>query len=847
MKKINLGILAHVDAGKTTLSEAILYFGGSIKNVGRVDNKDAFLDTFGLEKERGITIFSKQATITKEDFQLTLIDTPGHVDFSPEMERTLSVLDYAILVISAADGIQSHTLTLWKLLEKYHLPTFIFVNKMDQAGADKAARLDELKNRLGPEVIDFSAPDMPAFYEDVALCDEGLLEQFIETQRITPLDIGNAIASRHLFPCYFGSALRLEGVEELLRGLETYSLVKDYPQEFGAKVFKITRDEKGTRLTHLKMTGGKLRVKDVLPGVNEKINQLRLYSGDKYLTPEEAVAGDICAVTGPEKTYAGLGLGSEVQTQAPMLEPVLTYQMELPEGTNPHLLLPKLQQLEEESPELKLFYNKQLEKIQVQIMGEVQLQILQHLIKERLEIDVSFVSGQIVYKETITNQVEGVGHFEPLRHYAEVHLILEPGHPGSGMVYKNSCSDDLLDKNYQHLILKHLEEKPHVGVLTGALLTDVVVTLVSGKSHAKHTEGGDFRQATYRALRQGLMEANSLLLEPYYEFRLEVPTESVGRGIADIEHMSGTFTGPEMMGDYAVLKGNAPVSLMQGYQQELISYTKGLGKLFLTVAGFRPCHNQEEILAASDYQPEADLDNPPSSVFCTHGAGFTVPWNEVKDHMHLEAYLKEDGKADDEKTPTLPSPNETQRLGTEEVDAIISRTFSANKNSNKGQRKKKTQPLSPVKRTIKAPKRLDPYLLVDGYNVIHSWPELKELSTVDIGAARDKLLDILCNYQAIKSYYLIVVFDAYLVADGQAREVDFHNIHVVYTKEAETADAYIERFTHLNKKKYDITVATSDGMEQLIIRGADAKLISSRELELDVIKVSKEILEEYQP
>lgn len=846
MKKISIGILAHVDAGKTTLSEALLYFGGNLKAIGRVDNRDAFLDIFHLEKERGITIFSKQAKITTEHIEITLIDTPGHVDFSTEMERTLQVLDYAVLVISGADGLQGHTLTLYKLLETYRIPTFLFVNKMDQAGTDKQLRLEELKNQWGSEVIDFTLTTSPEFYEEIALCGEHLLDQFLETAAISPVDIGKAIAARRIFPCYFGSALGLVGVAELLKGLETYALMRAYPKEFGARVFKITRDEKGGRLTHLKITGGCLRVKDVLPTTTEKVNQIRQYSGEKYLVRDEVVAGDICAVTGPEKTFAGQGLGREQRLEKPLLAPVLTYQMVIPEEFSVHELLPRLQPFAEEDPSLKITFNEQLQSIQVQIMGEVQLQIVKQLIKDRLSIDVDFISSQIIYKETIADTVYGVGHFEPLRHYAEVQLLLEPGPPGSGMIYENACSEDLLAPHYQRQIMKHLEEKTPVGVLWGAEVTDLKVTLIAGKAHPKHTEGGDFREATYRALRQGLMEARSLLLEPYYEFQIEAPLASIGRVIAELEKRNGSFTGPEITEDIGAFWGRAPVQMMTDFSQEFTSFTKGLGKFFCTLKGYEPCYNQEEVLKESTYSPERDLENPTGSVFCSHGAGFTVPWDQVKEHMHLPAYEKKTAVALPEETSPTNRTTDELVIGTEEIEAIISRTSGANKKSDTGRKIKKREPLPTVKRVIKAPKKLDAYLLVDGYNVIYSWDDLKALAATDIGAARDKLLDILCNYQAIKGWQIIVVFDAYRVAGGQVREMDYHNLHVVYTKEAETADAYIERFAHTNKKKYDITVATSDAMEQLIIRGADAKLLSSRELAQDISKVNQEILEDYQ-
>ncbi len=859
MSNICLGMLAHVDAGKTTLSEAMLYNTGAIRKLGRVDTKDAFFDSNSMERKRGITIFSKQAQMQLGDFNITLLDTPGHVDFSAEMERTLQILDYAILLISGADGIQAHTETLWRLLSRYQIPTFIFVNKMDQQGTNRSRVMEQLKNKLSSSIVDFSYPDM----EEIALCDEVVLNQFLETGVVSTKDITELVASRKLFPCFFGSALRLSGIHEFIKGLSAYIRVPDYPKDFGAKVFKIARDEQGNRLTFMKITGGSLKVKQSINDT-EKINQIRIYSGDKFTTASEIHAGGVCAVTGLESTRVGESLGTDKASAVPMLEPVLTYKLILPADMDVLLMLPKLRLLEEENPELHIVWNELLKEIQIQIMGAVQIEVLQNIIKERFNVDVTFGTGNIVYKETISNIVEGVGHFEPLKHYAEVHLIIEPGEPGSGMEYALDCSEDVLDRNWQRLILTHLYEKPQTGVLTGSPLTDVKITLVSGRAHIKHTEGGDFRQATYRAVRQGLMQAESVLLEPYYDFILEVPQSAIGRAMTDLERMQGKFTlettGSE--GDICTLTGTVPVSTLGDYQTEVIAYTKGLGRISLQMAGYRPCHNTDEVIEQFGYDAERDTLNPSGSVFCSHGAGVNVPWNEVFDNMHLESVLEQRKKYTDnsgnfdEDAYRLAAARSGRRvsdevLGTEEVDAILRQTYYAN---SKSDGKSVRKPYG--KRTIQAPDTTYkgretvanngiPYLLVDGYNIIYAWSELAEIAKVNLDGARGRLLDILCNYQAMKKCNLIVVFDAYRVKGHDTEIFDHHNIHVVFTKEAETADQYIEKFAHEHGRKYYVRVATSDGLEQIIIRGQGCHLVSAREFEEEVKALEDEIRREY--
>lgn len=844
MGKIVVGILAHVDAGKTTLSEGMLYTAGAIRTMGRVDNRDAFLDTYALERERGITIFSKQAVFSLGTTQVTLLDTPGHVDFSPEMERTLQVLDYAILVISGADGVQGHTRTLWNLLKRYEIPTFVFVNKMDQAGTDAEVLLQELKTVLEEGCVNFSAKRDAAFYEEAAVCSEDALEEFLETGRLKKETLQELFLERQLFPCFFGSALRLEGVKEFVEQMQELIKVPAYSETFGAKVFKIARDEAGNRLTYLKITGGSLKVKAVIEG--QKVNQIRIYSGEKYEAVNEVEAGSICAVTGLSDTYPGEGLGAEQGTYLPVLEPVLNYQVIPMEGDDPILLLPKLRELEEEEPQLHIVWEEALQEIHVQLMGEVQLEVLKTLIYERFGVEVEFGQGNILYKETIQNTVEGVGHFEPLRHYAEVHLLLEPGEPGSGVQCMSVCSEDLLDRNWQRLILTHLMETEHRGVLTGAPITDIRITLVSGKAHLKHTEGGDFRQAVYRAVRQGLKQAESVLLEPYYEYRLELPSENVGRAMTDIERMHGTFGLPQTEADRTILTGMAPVSTMRDYQKEVHAYTRGNGTLQCTLKGYAPCHNTEEVLVATGYDSERDTLHPTGSVFCAHGAGFLVPWYEVKEYMHLPSIMQEKpSDSSEEKQTAYRVSKETDAwIDTEEVDRIIAQSVGANK-------KQKTLPKKKVPEYYKStskPKKQEvreEYLLVDGYNVIFAWEDLKDLAQISIDGARGKLLDVLCDYQGMKKCNLIVVFDAYRVQGHKTEISTYHNIHVVFTKEAETADQYIEKFAHENGKKYNVTVATSDGLEQIIIRGQGCRLLSARELKDEIERTKKTLFEEH--
>ena len=846
MKKIVVGILAHVDAGKTTLSEGLLYTSGKIRKLGRVDNQDAYLDTDKMEKERGITIFSKQAVLEYKDLQITLLDTPGHVDFSSEMERTLSVLDYAILVVNGADGVQSHTKTLWRLLKRYSVPVFLFVNKMDQQGCEKEALLAEVKAELSDYCVDFLVTDTEAFFEEAAMAEEAAMEYFLEEGQLPSEMIKELIAKRMIFPCYFGSALKMTGVAEFLEGIYQWITFPCYSDNFGAKVFKIARDEQNMRLTYLKVTGGMLKVRD-LAG-EEKISQIRVYSGSKYETIAEAEAGTVCAVIGLEHTKPGMVLGEGTPSLLPVLEPVLSYKILLPEDVAPVQMLPKLRMLEEEEPELHIIWNEALQEIHAQIMGEVQIEIIQRMVLERFGVEIAFGTGNIVYKETIADTVEGVGHFEPLRHYAEVHLLLEPGEPGSGMQFCTDCSEDILAKNWQRLILTHLEEKQHVGVLTGSEITDMKITLINGRAHTKHTEGGDFRQSTYRAIRQGLMQAESVLLEPYYDFRLELPQGLVGRAMTDIEKMHGSMAGPFMEGGNSVLTGSAPVACMQNYQKEVNAYSRGEGKLTLTLGGYKPCHNTEEVCEKLGYDPDRDTRNPASSVFCAHGAGFIVEWDQVEEYMHLPGRLLGGGRdaSIDKGMPTTirqQNVGEEVVIGTDEIDEIINRTYRSNAHG-KDDVKKWSAHKSGQKKVIGSdsvttyvPQKKvnkEKYLLVDGYNIIYALPELKELAEQNVDAARGKLLDLLCNYQGVRKCQLIVVFDAYRVVGHKTEVFDYHNIHVVYTKEAETADAYIEKFAHENGRKYHVTVATSDGLEQIIIRGQGCFLLSAKELEADL-------------
>jgi len=865
-----IGLLAHVDAGKTTLSEAILYTTGTTRKLGRVDNRDAYLDTYALERERGITIFSKQAVCRLGDVTVTLLDTPGHVDFSAEMERTLNVLDYAVLVISGADGVQGHTETLWSLLKRYRVPTFLFINKMDQPGTDREVLLSELQKRLSESCVDFALLDgkkenVPEeIWETIAMSEEELLEQYLENGSIPEQEIRRLIRQRKLFPCYFGSALKLKGVEELLNGLERWmgEINSDQDTAFGAKVFKISRDEQGSRLTHLKITSGRLKVKEFLQEKGkepEKVNQIRIYSGMKYETVNEAMPGMICAVTGPLNTYPGQGIGTEAESELPVLEPVLTYRVELPEECDAHKMLADLRQLEEEEPELHITWNEQAQEIQVQVMGEVQIEVLKSLVAERFGVDIRLDAGSIVYKETITAAVEGVGHFEPLRHYAEVHLLMEPGEPGSGLQFFARCSEDFLDRNWQRLILTHLEEKHYRGVLTGSEITDMQITLIAGRAHQKHTEGGDFRQATYRAVRQGLCEAAAegcvQLLEPYYAFKLEVPSEYAGRAMTDLERMKGTFEPPEVDGENMVLSGVVPVVTMQNYQREVVSYTKGRGRVSCVLQGYFPCHNAVEVVENTHYEAELDLADPTGSVFCAHGAGFVVPWYEVKHYMHIQTGLPVLGQ----EACAAPEPDRSgwnahsgggstsAPFGADdkELEAIFTRTYGESKRKlsyDSGPRQV-VYDAGTYNRTKKE-EPVEEYLLVDGYNILYAWDELRELMKVTLDGARHRLMDMLCNYQGYRRCNLIVVFDAYKVAGGTGSVQDYHNIHVVYTKEAETADQYIEKFAHEMGRKYRVTVATSDGLEQVIIRSQGCLLMSASDLAEDMERVSRQIEED---
>ena len=856
MENIVMGILAHVDAGKTTLSEGMLYLSGTVRKLGRVDHKDAFLDTYSLERDRGITIFSKQAVFSLGNRRINLLDTPGHVDFSAEMERTLQVLDYAVLVISGADGVQGHTETLWKLLKLYEIPTFIFINKMDQPGTDRESLLTELKERLDEGCIVFGKGKNVESLEEIAMTDEAVLDYFMEHETVRNEDICRLIRERKIFPCYFGSALKLDGVQELLAGFEEYMKPFDGKKEFGARVFKISRDDKGERLTFLKVTGGKLVVKMPI-NKEEKINQIRIYSGAKYEAVNEVEAGGVCAVTGLSSSYIGQGLGVEKGTAAPFLEPVLTYQMILPEGADTTKVLRELKQLEEEEPLLNIVWNPALEEIHVQLMGEVQTEILKTMIAERFHLDVEFGTGKIVYKETIKSPVVGVGHYEPLRHYAEVHLKMEPLEAGSGLVFDTDCSEDVLDRNWQRLILTHLQEREHPGVLTGAPITDMKITIVAGRAHLKHTEGGDFRQATYRAVRQGLKSAESVLLEPWYSFVLEVPSEQVGRAMSDIGQMNGSFEGPEAENKQGMVRltGTAPASEMRDYQREVWAYTKGRGRITLTLKGYEPCHNAEEVIEEIGYDSERDVDNPTGSVFCAHGEGFLVKWDEVPEYMHIkEDFLAEKPGIEQDEMMAVQMGNHCNYSGgysssyddDPELLTIMEREFGSKQEERDRYSSYRKQTVStPVRHTtvIKENEPKKEYLLVDGYNIIFAWEELNELAKASIDAARNKLMDILSNYQGFSGCTLILVFDAYKVKGNQGEVQKYHNIYVVYTKEAETADQYIEKTTHEIGRKYKVTVATSDALEQVIVMGQGAYRISARDFYEEVERTEKQIRE----
>ena len=878
--KTVIGILAHVDAGKTTLSEGLLYTAGVLRKLGRVDHGDAFLDNFALERERGITIFSKQANLSWKGLELVLLDTPGHVDFSAETERTLQVLDYCLLVISGSDGIQGHTETLWRLLKRYEIPVFLFVNKMDQPGTDRQALMEKIRDRFGSECIEFGGifekdgirQGNAAHQEELALVNEALMEEYLETGVMQDESVARAVAGRQVFPCYFGSALRLEGVEELLEGLRRFTLTKEYPEDFGARVYKISRDAAGNRLTHLKVTGGTLRVKmPVNNGTSaanpadvweEKADAIRIYGGGSFQAVERVEAGGICAVTGLSRTFAGQGLGREGASEQPVLVPVLTYRLSLPQGTDPVKVLAQMRTLEEEEPELHVVWRESIREIQVQVMGEVQTEVLKRLIAERFGLEVEFDSGRLLYRETIASAAEGIGHFEPLRHYAEVHLLLEPGEPGSGLEFGSCCSGDELDRNWQRLIFTHLEEKTHQGVLTGSPITDLKITLLTGRAHLKHTEGGDFRQATYRALRQGLMQCESILLEPVFSFTLEVPLDQVGRAMSDIQRMNGSFAPPVMEGETAVLTGSAPAATMRNYQREVAAYTKGRGRLSLTLKGYEPCHNAEEVIREIGYDPEADMENPSASVFCAHGAGFLVGWQEVPAYAHVESGWKAGGADSYETTVEIgiDSGNEagngaaSDYITQEEIEEIFQRTYGKSiqsyepyrfhrQNKEKVQDEEKIQGEKDEER-VQAGKsgeaaggagakngsaeRLQEVLLVDGYNIIFAWEELRSLAEINIQSARDKLMDICCNYQGYCGAVLILVYDAYKVKGNPGSVQKYYNIYVVYTKEAETADQYIEKTVQEIGRKRRVTVATSDALEQMIILGDGAVRMSAR-------------------
>lgn len=855
MKKIVIGVLAHVDSGKTTLSEALLYQSGNISKLGRVDHRDSFLDTFSLERDRGITIFSKQAVLKYKDTEFTLLDTPGHVDFSAETERTLQVLDYAILVISGTDGIQSHTHTLWKLLAKYNVPCFIFINKMDLDGADKQRILKELQTKFSDGCVDFGCQEENELYESIAICDENLLNQYYEKGTINKSDIISCIKSRKIFPCLFGSALLLTGVSDFLDCLHSYITMPKYGSAFSGKVYKISED-KGQRLTFLKVTGGSLKVKEILKSDknknSEKVNQIRIYSGEKFSAIHEAEAGTICAVTGITFTHSGDGLGEEKDSALPILEPVLTYRLNLPDTIDAHTALSKMRILENEDPQLKVVWNERLKEIQVQLMGDIQLEILQTVIHERFGINAAFSKGNIIYKETISEKVEGIGHFEPLRHYAEVHLLMKPTKRNSGLVFKTDCKEEILDRNWQRLILTHLYEKTHIGVLTGSPITDMEITLVSGKAHAKHTEGGDFRQATYRAIRQGLRSAECVLLEPVYEFSLEVPTENVGRAMSDIQRMYGSFDAPETIGEFSVISGTAPVSTMYDYSRDVIQYTHGKGRLICTLKGYEPCHNTEEVIQNIGYNCDADTDNPCDSVFCSHGAGYNVKWNEIKSHMHLPSALsapKSEYTDSCSKITISDYKNKGNLFALDkELMQIFEQTYgpvknrAGNPNQNHFTFTESTEKKKYKSRTATNYDGKE-YLLVDGYNVIFSWNNLKDITTEDLDAARNTLINILCNYQGYKKCEVILVFDAYRV-QGNNREVEkINNINIVYTKEAETADLYIEKVSHELAKKHRVRVVTSDALEQLIILGNGALRVSSREFLAEIEQAEEDIRE----
>jgi len=839
MKHLVFGILAHVDAGKTTLSEALLYHTGAIRSAGRVDHKNTYLDTDSMERARGITIFSKQARIKLANAEITLMDTPGHVDFSAEMERVLQVLDYAILVISGTDGVQAHTETLRQLLRRYRIPTFVFVTKMDLTGAERDKIMDDLKRNFDGACVDFSR-EKEEFAEEVAVCDEVVLESFLENGEISDESMAELIAERKLYPCFFGSGLKMEGIGEFLDALERYTRKKEYPKEFGARVYKIMRDQQGNRFTCMKITGGSLKLRSqvsYLPKkggepIAEKISAIRLYSGAKYETAEEIPAGTVCAVQGLTETYPGQGLGMESALDRPILEPVLNYRILLPKGCEARTMLPKLRLLEEEDPQLHISWNEILQEIHVQLMGTVQIEILKNMVKDRFDVEIEVDRGKILYLETVANTVEGVGHFEPLRHYAEVHLLLEPAERGTGLTFDTDCSEDQLDRNWQRLILTHLEEKMHIGVLTGSPITDMRITLLAGRAHAKHTEGGDFRQATYRAVRQGLMQAENVLLEPYYDFRLVLPGDQIGRAISDIRAMSGTFDAPEMQGEMAVLTGQAPVATMYDYQTVLMAYTHGCGRLTCRVAGYAPCHNSEEVIAEMGYEPLRDLENPADSVFCSHGAGTNIPWDKVKEHMHIDTGF---GRKDQPLSPSVFRRG--MDIDEKELEAIMLREFGPIKRPMYRKPDSARTETAPVK-TVEIKKER---LIVDGYNVIFAWDELKELAQEHLDSARKMLMDLLSNYSGFTKTELVLVFDGYRVKGNTGEKFDYHNIHVVYTKEGEQADIFIERLAADIGKNESVRVVTSDNLIRLTALRVGLRRTDAKEFHYEVSRVVKEI------
>ena len=835
MKNIIIGITAHVDSGKTTLAEAMLYKTGSIRNLGRVDSGNSTLDTDPIERERGITIFSSQAELLYGDSHFTLLDTPGHIDFSAEAERTMSVLDYAVLVISGTDGVQSHTLTLWKLLRKYEVPVFIFVNKMDLIGADKSHIIDELRMKLSVSCTDFSG-ERTEIEENAATCCEDLMEKYLSDGNISDGDISGAIAHRRIFPCFFGSALKMQGIDEFMEAIDKFSFSKDYSAVFGAKVYKISYDQKGTRLTHLKLTGGQLKVRDEVEytdekgeKLSEKINSVRFYTGEKFRTADIVQAGEVCVVTGLTAAYSGQGLGEERDSDKPLLEAVMTYRVILPDDKNEYEALKQLRLLEAQDPQLHILWNEQNREIHMQLMGAVQIEVLTKLIKERFGFDAVFSDGAVAYRETISRTVEGVGHYEPLRHYAEVHILLEPLPLGSGIQIASQCSEDELDRNWQRLILSHISEKAHIGPLTGSPVTDIRMTLVAGKAHLKHTEGGDFRQATYRAIRQGLRSTSSVLLEPYYDYELEIPADNVGKAISDLQHMSASFELPENHGDFSVIKGSAPVSEISSYQSEILAYTHGKGKILLSLGGYRECHNTEEVIQKKGYDFDGDTENSADSIFCSHGAGYVVKWNEVYDNMHLPLSIDNDETDSTEQSNQKAAKLMEKAVSDEELMAIFERTYGK-LNREAVRSFKKTKAALETDKKVRLPKYEGPdYLLVDGYNIIFAWDDLKKISEENLDASRGELINRMCNYQGYAGCELILVFDAYRVK-GKHREVEkYCNINIVYTKESETADTYIERVSHELSKNHKVRVATSDGVEQMIILGNGAMRISAQE------------------